>query len=130
MRKSAKSIRIVGSPTMSTHLFLTMIVVSASAPAQGEAPPPQERLVPIPQSVVPRIADRPMSVDAAPSDVVLVWNEVVLRAIKADRTPPPMAARNLAIVHAAIYDAVNAIDGRRRAYRANVRPEGTVSAET
>jgi membrane-associated phospholipid phosphatase len=71
-----------------------------------------------------------MSVNAAASDVVLVWNEVVLRAIKADRTPPPMAARNLAIVHAAIYDAVNAIDGRYRAYRTNARPDGSVSAET
>lgn len=115
---------------MSTHLFLTMILVSASAPAQTETPPPQERLVPIPQGVVPRIADKPMSVNAAPADVVLTWNEVVLRAIKTDRTPPPMAARKLAIVHAAIYDAVNAVDGRHRAYRANARPEGTASAET
>jgi hypothetical protein len=70
-----------------------------------------------------------MSVDAPKSDVVLKWNEVILHAIKADRTPPPAAARNLAIVHAAIYDAVTAIDGTHRAYRVDVRPEGAASVE-
>src|SRR5437763_674719 len=43
------------------------------------------------------------------ADVVLRWNETALNAIRAEGTPPPLAARNLAIVHAAIYDAVNAI---------------------
>jgi hypothetical protein len=106
------------------------MLVSASAPAQTEAPPAQERLVPIPQSATPQVADKPMSVEAPTSDVILLWNDVILRAIKADRTPPPKAARNLAIVHAAIYDAVNAVDRRHRPYRANAQPEGAVSAET
>jgi len=44
------------------------------------------------------------------ADVVLDWNEEALNAIRYSRTPPPAAARNLAIVHASIYDAVNAID--------------------
>ncbi len=44
-----------------------------------------------------------------PSDVVLIWNETTLLAIKTAGTPPPQATRNLAMVHAAIYDAVNAI---------------------
>src|SRR5262245_7702938 len=43
------------------------------------------------------------------SDVVLQWNETVLNAIRADRTAPPLAARNLAIVHAAMYDSINAV---------------------
>jgi hypothetical protein len=115
---------------MTTHLIVTVILLSASAPAQTEAPPAQERLVPIPQGVTPQVADKPMSVDAAASDVVLLWNDVVLRVIKSERTPPPMAARNLAIVHAAIYDAVNAVDRRHRPYRVNAQPEGAVSAET
>lgn len=42
-------------------------------------------------------------------NVVLDWNNAMLQAIKAAGTPPPYAARNLAIVHAAIYDAVNSI---------------------
>src|SRR5687767_1038232 len=46
---------------------------------------------------------------AGKRDVVLQWNEVALQAIRADKTPPPLAARNLAIVHLAIYDAVNSI---------------------
>jgi membrane-associated phospholipid phosphatase len=51
------------------------------------------------------------------SDPVLLWNEVVLETIRAQRTPPPVAARNLAIVHAAIFDAMNAIDGDYASYR-------------
>jgi PAP2 superfamily len=45
-----------------------------------------------------------------PNDAILHWNETALQAIKEDRTVPPIAARNLALLHAAIYDAVNAID--------------------
>src|SRR5262245_56295135 len=43
-------------------------------------------------------------------DVVLQWNDVLLNAIRTDKTPPPPASRNMAIVHAAIYDAVSSID--------------------
>lgn len=48
-----------------------------------------------------------VSVDA--NNSVIDWNNIVLNAIKTDRTPPPLAARNMAMVHTAIYDAVNAI---------------------
>lgn len=44
------------------------------------------------------------------TDAVLDWNATVLNAVAADRTTPPVAARTLAMVHVAIYDAVNAID--------------------
>jgi hypothetical protein len=50
-------------------------------------------------------------------DVVLQWNEAALKLIRAERTPPPVAARNLAIMHAAIYDAVNAVHRTHRPYR-------------
>jgi len=43
-------------------------------------------------------------------DVVIEWNAVLLDAIRADRTAPPMAARAMAIVHTAIHDAVNSIE--------------------
>ncbi len=43
------------------------------------------------------------------ADLVLDWNTAALDAIKADKTAPPMAARNLAILHASIFDAVNGI---------------------
>src|SRR5687767_8215180 len=44
----------------------------------------------------------------APRDTVLRWNEAALRAVRADRTPPPVAARNLAVLHLAAHDAAAA----------------------
>src|SRR5262249_36589709 len=44
-------------------------------------------------------------------NVVLQWNEVLLNAIRTDKTPPPPASRNMAMVQVAVYDAVNSIDG-------------------
>src|SRR5262249_34036169 len=63
-------------------------------------------------------------------DVVLRWNEIALQAIRADRTPPPLAARNLAIVHASIYDAVNAVTRTHREYRVEATVAPGTSAET
>src|SRR5262249_692640 len=92
--------------------------------------PAEERLVPIPQSPPQiRVADKPLSVEAPRSDVVLCWNEAALNAIKTEHTPPPLAARNLAILHAAIYDVVNALAGRHRPHRVTLRPEGVISPE-
>jgi PAP2 superfamily len=42
-------------------------------------------------------------------DVVSDWNNAALDSIRAARTAPPIASRSLAILHAAIYDAVNGI---------------------
>jgi len=111
-------------------LMTTMLTTANSAAQDLPVPPPGERLVPIPQSGPQvRVADKPVSADVLKSDVVLQWNEVHLQAIKVDRTPPPRAACNLAIVHAAMYDAVNAIDRTHRVYRVSAQPEGTASAE-
>lgn len=46
---------------------------------------------------------------AANADVVTRWNAAALDAIRAAATPPPTASRALAILHVAIYDAVNGI---------------------
>ncbi len=46
----------------------------------------------------------------APHDAVLFWNETALQAVKEARTPAPVVAHNLAVLHAAVYDAVNDID--------------------
>ena len=53
---------------------------------------------------------------AAYSDVVTDWNAAALNAIRANRTPPPIASRALAILHASIYDAVNGISRANEAY--------------
>lgn len=47
--------------------------------------------------------------ELAQADLVTDWNNSVLVAIRAQHTPPPVASRNLAILHAAIYDTANGI---------------------
>jgi len=50
------------------------------------------------------------------ADVVTDWNQTAVRATEVAALPPPPQTRVLAMVHAAIYDAVNAIDRRHAAY--------------
>jgi membrane-associated phospholipid phosphatase len=65
----------------------------------------------------------------AGADPVLAWNQEALAAVRAERTPPPQAARHLALLHAAVCDAVNAVGrGHRHFYLNAVPPPGT-SAE-
>ena len=47
---------------------------------------------------------------AAKGDVLIDWNTTALNAVRAGKTNPPLAARNLAMVQLAVYDAVNSID--------------------
>ena len=56
---------------------------------------------------LPAAPDQPSAVD----DVVLFWNEQALAAICTDGTAPPIAARNFAIVHLAIHDAMARASG-------------------
>ncbi len=53
--------------------------------------------------------------EAAP-DAAVLWNRVALRAISLEGTPPPAAARALAMTHAAVFDAVNNIQQRYSPY--------------
>ena len=43
------------------------------------------------------------------SDVVLDWNAILLNAIHTDKTAPPIATRNMAIVQTAVFDALNSL---------------------
>lgn len=63
------------------------------------------------------------------ADVVLAWNNSALHAIKFAGTPPPMAARNLAIIHLAIYDAVNSVNRSHVPYHVNLPTPPNASAE-
>src|SRR5262249_49651500 len=59
------------------------------------------------------------------ADVVLEWNQVLLNAAKANGVAPFVFSRDAAIVHAAVYDAVNAIDRSYTPLFANVHaPQG------
>ena len=51
------------------------------------------------------------------ADVVLQWNQAVLSAIRTDKPTVGFATRDVAIVHTAIYDAVNAIDDTSSVFR-------------
>lgn len=57
-----------------------------------------------------------LSVLSAQADVVTDWNNAALQAIKATRINPPRASRSLAMAHIAIYDSINAIDGKHESY--------------
>ncbi len=56
----------------------------------------------------------------AASDPVLYWNAVLLDAVRSSALPPPRASRLMAMVHTAVYDAVNAASGS--VYKAYINP--------
>jgi hypothetical protein len=51
------------------------------------------------------------------ADVVLDWNEAGARAIAAERIGPPEGARIMAMMHVAMYNAINAVERRYGSYR-------------
>lgn len=53
---------------------------------------------------------------SAAADVVTDWNQVLLDAIRTSRTNPPRATRAMAMMHVAIFDAVNGIDRQYEPY--------------
>ena len=65
----------------------------------------------------------------AHGDVVTDWNETALLAIKTDRTAPPKAARALAMMHVAIYDAVNGVTQTHEPYFVPGKPAEGASPE-
>jgi membrane-associated phospholipid phosphatase len=66
---------------------------------------------------------------AQPADVVLTWNEETLQTVRDARTPPPLAARHLALVHIALYDAVAAVRRTHRPYAVEAVPVPGTSEE-
>src|SRR5213596_4099354 len=65
----------------------------------------------------------------ARADVVTEWNNAALDAIRAGRTPPPIASRSLAILHVSIYDAVNGIDRTHDTYLVPSAVQSSASRE-
>jgi hypothetical protein len=61
----------------------------------------------------------------AHADVVLDWNVVALRTTAAAPFNPPLESRNMAIVHAAMFDAVNSIEHEFEPFAVRLHaPEG------
>ncbi|MBM4098184.1 MAG: vanadium-dependent haloperoxidase [Planctomycetes bacterium] len=46
---------------------------------------------------------------ATQADEVTFWNDVLLQAIRTSGTPPPRASRGMAMMHTAVFDAVNSL---------------------
>ena len=53
---------------------------------------------------------------ATSADVITDWNSTLLGAIRTTSANPPRASRQMAMMHVAMYDAVNGIDPRFRPY--------------
>jgi PAP2 superfamily len=61
-----------------------------------------------------------------PTNAVLDWNSTALAVTQAAAAPAPQQYRTLAIAHAAIFDAVNAIEHRYTPYAVDIKaPAGT-----
>lgn len=66
---------------------------------------------------------------AAGADVVTEWNQAALNAVKATSAAPPPTARGLAMVHTAVYDAVNSITKTHQSYKFFAPAPATTSKE-
>ena len=97
---------------MSSPLLFSLALLSTPAQVPG-SPPRTELLLP-----------------GSSDDAVLRWNEAALVAIKTAKTPPPLAARHLAILHIAMVDAVAGVRHMCRPFEVevNARPGTSVEA--
>jgi hypothetical protein len=74
---------------------------------------------------VPGAPSRPQTEILVPEpvraeEIVPGWNEAALQAIKSAKTPPPLAARHLAILHIAMVDAVAGVRHMCRPFEVEV----------
>ena len=69
------------------------------------------------------------SASCARADVVTDWNQTAIRATEIAGAPVPVQTRVMAMVHAAMFDAVNAIERKYSAYAVDVSaPPGASAA--
>jgi len=100
------------------YCFLLLVTLQSSAEAVAQSPRSASDYAELPAIMHVPLADE-SRYSAARPDIVLVWNEALLEAVRADRTPVPLAARNMAMVHAAMYDAVNTVEQTHQPYLVN-----------
>jgi hypothetical protein len=70
-----------------------------------------------------------LTLQPAHADVVTDWNQTAIRAVLAAGAPGAIQSRNLALVHAAMFDAVNAIDRRHEPYAVDLKANPGASQE-
>jgi hypothetical protein len=71
-----------------------------------------------------------LSVATVRADTVLDWNVIALKTTAAAPFNPPLESRNLAIVHAAMFDAVNSIIGEFHSYAVELSAPNGASPDT
>lgn len=131
----ASRVTLVGATEPLSTLTLQPLGLVTEASGQGTFHLPGIELTLGPNPLTLQATDRAGNTGASPQtitriegpqegDVVLHWNQVLLEAIRLDASPPTRASRALAMVHAAIYDTVNAIDGNPGYFVARPAPQG------
>jgi hypothetical protein len=63
------------------------------------------------------------------ADAVLDWNRTAIESVVAAKLSPPMTTRGMALVHASVFDAVNAFEGGYTPYRPTAKPPAGASAD-
>jgi hypothetical protein len=66
---------------------------------------------------------------ASGAELIIVWNDLALRAIRYANVPPPPAVRQMAIVHLAMFDALDGIDHKYKPYLVDKEAVGESSRE-
>ena len=78
-------------------------------------------------ALAPAEAGRGGSAPTLETRALVDWNVITLRTTAAAPFDPPLEARNVALVQAAVYDAVDSIRGRYRPYVVHVQAEPDAS---
>jgi hypothetical protein len=63
------------------------------------------------------------------ADIITEWNERIVKTSLAAQQLPPQQARNIALVHLAMFDALNSIEPRFTPYRVQMKVANTASRE-
>ena len=70
-----------------------------------------------------------LAATSARADAVTDWNVIAIRATETAGAPVPVQTRAMSLVHAAMFDAVNAIDRKYSSYAVDVRAGPGASAD-
>jgi len=71
----------------------------------------------------------PLITNQSRADEITYWNGVMLDAIRSHATPPPRSSRGLAMMHTAMYDAVNSVGQHWQPYHQSFVTSPTASRE-
>ncbi len=70
-----------------------------------------------------------LGAELASANAVLEWNGLMIDAIRVDNSGPTLSSRNLAILHTAIFDAVNSVTRTHQPYRFQPATDPVTSTE-